>query len=158
MQLDEVQGCILPFWKPPINISEEPDCHGCCSTLNVCQAMLKNCICVSRLMHRTVCICTKDIQSPSNAYKRFWFYAMKMGYLKFNFHTLVMLQFVWAPGSKQTLIRPFQKCTVHVCSLNDSKVMKCQSSRSKIRLRLGRSETMKSSICIVNRLSLGGLG
>ena len=52
MQL-EVQGGVLPFWKPPINISREPDCHGCCSALNVYQAMLKNCICVSRLMHRT---------------------------------------------------------------------------------------------------------
>ena len=27
MQL-EVQGHVLPFWKPPINISKEPDCHG----------------------------------------------------------------------------------------------------------------------------------
>jgi len=80
-----------------------------------------------------------QLQSPSNAYKRFWFYAMKMGYLKFNFHTLVMLQFVWAPGSKQTLIRPFQKCTVHVCSLNDSKVMKRQSSRPPKKMRLRRS-------------------
>ena len=53
MPLD-VQGRVLPFWKPPINIFEEPDCHGCCSALNVCQAMLKNCIRVSRLMHRTV--------------------------------------------------------------------------------------------------------
>ena len=48
----KAQGRVLPFWKPPINISKEPDCHGCCSALNVCQAMLKNCICVSRLMHR----------------------------------------------------------------------------------------------------------
>ena len=50
----EVQGRVLLFWKPPINIFKEPDCHGCCSTLNVCQAMLKNCIRVSRLMQRTV--------------------------------------------------------------------------------------------------------
>ena len=98
------------------------------------------------------------IQSPSNAYKRFWFYAMKMGYLKFNFHTLVMLQFVWAPGSKQTLIRPFQKCTVHVCSLNDSKVMKCQSSRPPQKNTPRAFKPMKSSFCIVNRLSSGGPG
>ena len=84
------------------------------------------------------------VQSPSHAYKRFWFYAMKMGYLKFNFHTLVMLQFVWAPGSKQTLIRPFQKCTVHVCSLNDSKVMKCQSSQPPQKMRLRCSERMNT--------------
>ena len=45
----EVQGRVLPFWKPPINIFKEPDCHGCCCTLNLCQAMLKNCIRVSRL-------------------------------------------------------------------------------------------------------------
>ena len=38
----EVQGRALPFWKPPINIFKEPDCHGCCSALNVCQVMLKN--------------------------------------------------------------------------------------------------------------------
>ena len=50
----EVQGRVLPFWKPPINISMEPDCHGCCSALNVCQAMLKNCIHFSTLMHMTV--------------------------------------------------------------------------------------------------------
>ena len=50
----EVQGCALPFRKPPIHIFKEPDCHGCCSALNVSQAILKNCICVSRLMHRTV--------------------------------------------------------------------------------------------------------
>ena len=37
----KVQGCVLPFWKPPINISKDPDCHGCCSTLNISQAMLK---------------------------------------------------------------------------------------------------------------------
>ena len=37
----EVQGRVLPFWKPPINISKEPDCHGCCSTLNISQGMLK---------------------------------------------------------------------------------------------------------------------
>ena len=37
----EVQGRALPFWKPPINIFKEPDCHGCCSALNVYQAMLK---------------------------------------------------------------------------------------------------------------------
>ena len=53
MQL-EVQGRVLPFWKPQINISKDPDCHGCCSTLNVCQAMLKNCIPLSRLMQTTV--------------------------------------------------------------------------------------------------------
>ena len=40
MQL-EVQGRVLPFWKPQINISKEPDYHGCCSALNICQAMLK---------------------------------------------------------------------------------------------------------------------
>ena len=50
----EVQGRVLPFWKPLINISKEPDCHGCCSALNVCQAMLKNCIHFSTLMHTTV--------------------------------------------------------------------------------------------------------
>ena len=50
----EVQGHVLPFWKPPVNILWDLDCHWCCSTLNVCQAMLKNCIRVSRLMHRTV--------------------------------------------------------------------------------------------------------
>ena len=32
--------------------------------------------------------------------------------------------------------------------------MKCQISRSKIKLRLGHSETMKSSICIVNQLAI----
>ena len=37
----EVQGRVLPFWKPLINIFKEPDCHGCCSALNVSQAMLK---------------------------------------------------------------------------------------------------------------------
>ena len=50
----EVQGCTLPFWKPPINISMEPDLHGCCS------AVLKNCIRVSRLMHRTVALKTPE--------------------------------------------------------------------------------------------------
>ena len=40
MQL-EVQGRVLPFWKPPINISKDPDCHGCCSALNISQVMLK---------------------------------------------------------------------------------------------------------------------
>ena len=50
----EVQGRVLPFWKPLINISKEPDCHGCWSALNVCQAMLKNCIHFSTLMHTTV--------------------------------------------------------------------------------------------------------
>ena len=83
---------------------------------------------------------------------------MKMGYLKFNFHTLVMLQFVWAPGSKQILIRPFQKCTVHVCSLNDSKVMKRQSSRPPKKIVPRAFKSMKSSFCKVNRLSSGGLG
>ena len=37
----EVQGRVLPFWKPPINISKDPDCHGCCSALNISQVMLK---------------------------------------------------------------------------------------------------------------------
>ena len=37
----EVQGRALPFWLPPINISEVPDCHGCYSALNISQAMLK---------------------------------------------------------------------------------------------------------------------
>ena len=37
----EVQGPVLPFWKPLINISKEPDCHGCCSALNISQGMLK---------------------------------------------------------------------------------------------------------------------
>ena len=37
----EVQGRVLPFWKPLINIFKEPDCHGCCTTLNISQAMLK---------------------------------------------------------------------------------------------------------------------
>ena len=37
----EIQDCVLPFWKPPINISKKPYCHGCCSTLNISQAMLK---------------------------------------------------------------------------------------------------------------------
>ena len=50
----EVQGRVLPFWKPLINIFKEPDCHGCWSALNVCQAMLKNCIHFSTLMHMTV--------------------------------------------------------------------------------------------------------
>ena len=61
----EVQGCVLPFWKPPINISKEPDCHGCCNALNVCQAMLKNCMRVSRLMHKTVLKCIPDKSFPS---------------------------------------------------------------------------------------------
>ena len=50
----EVQGCVLPFWKPLINIFKEPDCHGCWSALNICQAMLKYCIHFSTLMHTTV--------------------------------------------------------------------------------------------------------
>ena len=50
----EVQGRVLPFWKPLINVSKEPDCYGCWSALNVCQAMLKNCIHFSTLMHTTV--------------------------------------------------------------------------------------------------------
>ena len=37
----EVQGRVLPFWKPLINIFKELDCHGCCSALNISQAMLK---------------------------------------------------------------------------------------------------------------------
>ena len=37
----EVQGQILPFWKPLINTFQDLDCHGCCSTLKGCQAMLK---------------------------------------------------------------------------------------------------------------------
>ena len=37
----EVQGRVLPFWKPPINILKEPDCHWCCSALNISQAMVK---------------------------------------------------------------------------------------------------------------------
>ena len=37
----EVQGCALLFWKRLINIFKEPDCHGCCSTLNISQFMLK---------------------------------------------------------------------------------------------------------------------
>ena len=53
----EVQGRVLPFWKPLINIFKELDCHGCFSALNISQAMLKIAIItiiVSRLMHRTV--------------------------------------------------------------------------------------------------------
>ena len=37
----DVQGRVLPFWKPLINIFKEPECHGCCSTLNISQAMQK---------------------------------------------------------------------------------------------------------------------
>ena len=37
----EVQGRILPFWKPLINIFKKPDCHGCFSALNISQVMLK---------------------------------------------------------------------------------------------------------------------
>ena len=37
----EVQDSDLPFWKPPIKISKDPDCHGCCSALNISQVMLK---------------------------------------------------------------------------------------------------------------------
>ena len=85
-------------------------------------------------------------------------YAMKLGYLTFSFHTIVMLLFVWAPGSKQTLIRPFQKCTVHVCSLNDSKVMKGQSSRPPQKNAPQAFKQIKSSFCIVNRLSPGSPG
>ena len=54
MHLEE-QGRALPFLKPPINISKDPDCHWCCGILDVYQAMQKNCIPVSRLMHRKVC-------------------------------------------------------------------------------------------------------
>ena len=28
----EVQGHVVPFRKPPINISLEPGCQGCCTT------------------------------------------------------------------------------------------------------------------------------
>ena len=38
----EVQGHVLPLWKPPINIFWDKDYHGCCSTLNICQAILNN--------------------------------------------------------------------------------------------------------------------
>ena len=38
----EVQVHVLPFWKPLINISKDPDSHGCCSTLNVCQTITIN--------------------------------------------------------------------------------------------------------------------
>ena len=27
----EVQGHIVPFWKPPINVSLDPGCQGCCT-------------------------------------------------------------------------------------------------------------------------------
>ena len=37
----EVQGRVLHFWKPHINIFKDPDCHGYCSALNISQAMLK---------------------------------------------------------------------------------------------------------------------
>ena len=37
----EMQGCVLPFWIPLINISNESYCHGCCNTLNISQGMLK---------------------------------------------------------------------------------------------------------------------
>ena len=36
-----VQRHFLPFGKPLIYISSEPDCPGCYSTLTICQAMLK---------------------------------------------------------------------------------------------------------------------
>ena len=47
----EVQGNVLSFWKPLINISWDLDCHGCCSTVTVCQAMLKNHILLNSLLY-----------------------------------------------------------------------------------------------------------
>ena len=38
----EVQGPVLPFWNPPVNISLDLDCQGCSSSFSVKKAMLKN--------------------------------------------------------------------------------------------------------------------
>ena len=35
----ETQGGVLPFRKPPINISWDPDCYGSAGTLNVYQVL-----------------------------------------------------------------------------------------------------------------------
>ena len=69
----EVQGCALPFWKPPINIFKELDCNcqGCCIAQNVCQAMLKNCIRVSRLIHRTVIKTYSEFRDVSSIWGHF---------------------------------------------------------------------------------------
>ena len=38
----KVQDRVLPFWKPPINISLDLDCQGYSSSFSVKKAMLKN--------------------------------------------------------------------------------------------------------------------
>ena len=47
----EAQGHVLHFQKPPIIISWDPDCHEYCSTLNICQAMLKNGFLLNKLQY-----------------------------------------------------------------------------------------------------------
>ena len=47
----EVQGHVVPFWKPPINISLDLNSHECCSTLNVCQAVFKFGILFNKLLY-----------------------------------------------------------------------------------------------------------
>ena len=50
LQSLEVQGHVVPFWKPPINVNLEPGYQGCCPTWNVDQGLLKNGVLLHRLL------------------------------------------------------------------------------------------------------------
>ena len=50
----EVQGHVLPFWKPQINMSWDLDCQRYFSTLNLCQTMLKNGILLNKYFFSVV--------------------------------------------------------------------------------------------------------
>ena len=50
----EVQGHVLPFWKPPINISLDLDCQGYSSSFSVKKAMLKNGVSFNKSLYASV--------------------------------------------------------------------------------------------------------
>ena len=77
----EVQGHVLPFWKPPINMSQDLDCHGGCSTVNVCQAMLKNRILLISYYKRLKTNAQDCRRYPTSWAKHFPITAQLAGYL-----------------------------------------------------------------------------
>ena len=51
----EVQGPVLPFWNPPVNISLDLDCQGCSSSFSVKNTMLENAVLLNKsLLYRSV--------------------------------------------------------------------------------------------------------